>query len=141
MRTSKIALGLICLAAAGCGQKKITECNALVSVINTGVVNLEKAPKTEADPSGVTDLRAMADAMDKVAADAGAVQLTIPEVKRLRDEYQKMAKDIAKAERELAAAAQERDAARRTAAEGALDTAVKQEDPLVDQINKICQNP
>jgi hypothetical protein len=141
MHISKIALGLICLAAAGCGQKKITECNALVSVINTGVVNLEKAPKTEADPSGVTDLRTMAEAMDKVAADAGAVQLTIPEVKRLRDEYQKMAKDIAKAERELAAAAQERDAARRTVAEGALDAAVKQEDPLVDQINKTCQNP
>ena len=133
-----VAIGLFC---AGCGQKKLTECTALVSVINVGVVSLEKAPKNEADPTGISDLRAMADAMDKVGADAAAVQLTMPELKKLRDEYHRMAKDIAKAERELAGAAQERDAARRSAAEGTLDAAVKQEDPLVDQINKYCQGP
>ena len=110
-------------------------------MINAGVVSLEKAPKNEADPSGVSDLRSMADAMDKVAADAASVQLTLPKLARLRDDYQKMAKDIAKAERELAAAAQARDVARRQAAEGTLDAAVKQEDPLVDQINQLCQAP
>jgi hypothetical protein len=126
---------------AGCGQKKIAECNAVVQVINAGVVSLEKAPKNEADPSGVSDLRAMADAMDKIAADAQSIQLTLPELKKLRDDYQKMAKDIAKAERDLASAAQDRDSARRTTAESTLDLAVKQEDPLVDQINKYCQAP
>ena len=140
MREAKIlVLCLLAAAASGCGQKKITECNAVVQVINSGVVALEKAPKTESDPTGVTDLRAMADAMDKVAADAASVQLTLPKLARLRDDYHKMAKDIAKAERELASAAQDKDAARRTAADGALDAAVKQEDPLVDQINKYCQ--
>ncbi len=133
------ALGLFAALSTGCGQKKITECNALVQVINTGVVSLEKAPKNEADPT--SDLKAMADAMDKVASDALGVQLTLPELKKYRDEYQKMAKDIAKAERELAAAAQDKDASRRTAAESTLDAAVKQEDPLVDQINKYCQAP
>jgi len=145
-------LALVALASAGCGQKKITECNALVAVINTGVVGLEKAPKNEADPSGVSDLKAMATSMDGVAAETASVQLTITELKKLRDEYQKMAKDIAKAERELASAAQEQSAAgdpdkraqavaRRNAAEQTLDAAVKQEDPLVDQINKFCQTP
>jgi hypothetical protein len=129
------------LMLAGCGQKKITECNAIVQVINAGVVSLEKAPKNEADPTGVSDLRAMADAMDKIAADAQVIQLTLPELKKLRDDYQKMAKEIAKAERELASAAQDRDAARRGTAESTLDLAVKQEDPLVDQINKYCQAP
>ncbi len=136
-----LALCLLAAATAGCGQKKLVECNAMVQVINSGVVALEKTPKSESDPTGVTDLRAMADAMDKVAVEAGAVQLTLPELKKLRDEYQKMVKDIAKAERELAAAAQEKEPARRTAADGALDAAVKQEDPLVDQINKYCQAP
>ena len=134
-------LALLAAAAVGCGQKKITECNAMVQVINSGVVSLEKAPKSDADPTGVAGLRAMADALDKVAADAGGVQLTLPELKKMRDEYQRVAKDIAKAERELAAAAQDKDSARRTAAESTLDTAVKQEDPLVDQINKFCQAP
>ena len=142
MRLPKIlVLCLLAAAAAGCGQKKIAECNAMVQVINSGVVALEKAPKTESDPTGVTDLLAMADAMDKVALEATSVQLTLPELKKLRDEYQKMVKDIAKAERELASAAKDKDAARRTAADGALDAAVKQEDPLVDQINKYCQAP
>ncbi len=140
MRHPKIlVLCLLATAAAGCGQKKIAECNSLVQVINAGVVALEKAPKNEADPTGVTDLRAMADAMDKVAVEAASVQLTLPELKKLRDEYQKMVKDIAKAERELASAAQDKDSARRSAADGSLDAAVKQEDPLVDQINKYCQ--
>ena len=140
MRRPKIlVLCLLLAAASGCGQKKITECNAVVQVINSGVVALEKAPKSETDPTGGADLRAMADAMDKVAAEASSVQLTLPELKKLRDEYQKMVKDIAKAERELASAAQDKDAARRTAADGSLDAAVKQEDPLVDQINKYCQ--
>jgi hypothetical protein len=134
-------LGLLAAASLGCGQKKITEGNAVVQVINAGVVSLEKAPKNEADPTGVSDLKAMAEAMDKVAADAAAVQLTLPELKKIRDDYHRMAKDIAKAERELASAAQERDAARRGAAESTLDAAVKQEDPLIDQINKFCQSP
>jgi hypothetical protein len=146
MRVARIAvgiagMGLAALAGAGCGQKKIAECNALVQVINAGVVKLEKAPKNEADPSGVSDLRGMADAMDKVAADAAGVELTLPDLKKMRDDYQRMAKDIARAERDLAAAAQDRDAARRAAAETALDGAVKQEDPLVDSINKYCQAP
>jgi hypothetical protein len=69
------------------------------------------------------------------------VQLTIPELRKMRDEYQKMARDIAKAERDLATAAEDRNAQKRTAAEGALDAVVKLEDPLVDQINKYCQGP
>jgi hypothetical protein len=141
LRPSTLLLALLALPAIGCGQKKINECNAVVQVINAGVVSLEKAPKNEGDPTGVSDLKAMAEAMDKVAADAAAVQLTLPKLVRLRDDYHKMAKDIAKAERELAAAAQDRDAARRKDAEATLDAAVKQEDPLVDQINQFCQAP
>jgi hypothetical protein len=135
------ALVLLAAAVAGCGQKKLAECNALVQVINGGVVSLEKAPKNDSDPSGIADLRAMAEAMDKIAAETANVQLTLPELKKMRDDYQKMAKEIARAERELASAAEERNAGRRSTAEGTLDGAVKLEDPLVDQINKYCQAP
>lgn len=135
------ATSALCILATGCGQKKIAECNALVQVINTGVVRLEKAPKNETDATGITDLKAIADAMDKVAADAGQVQVTLKEVKRFRDDYQKMVRDIAKAGHDLAAAAQEKDTAKQATAQSALDAAVKQEDPLVDQINKYCLTP
>jgi hypothetical protein len=126
-------------AAAGRRLDKRAECNALVRVINAGIVSLEKAPKSESDPTGISDLEAMATSMDKIAAQAGALPLSLPELRKMRDAYQRMARDIAKAEREIAVAAKERDAARRTAAESTLDGAVKQEDPLVDRINEYCQ--
>lgn len=136
-----IASAALVLGVTGCGQKKAAECSALITVINGGVQTLEKTPKTEADPSGVNDLKGMAQSMDKVATDIGGVQLSVPEIKKFSTDYQKMVKDIAKAERELAAAAAERDQPKRSAAEIALDTAVKPEDPLVDNINKFCQTP
>jgi len=143
MKRAALRMGLLACAAAlgGCAQKRVAECNALITVINSGVQNLEKTPKTENDPTGVADLKAMAERMDKVAVDAAHVPVTIPEVKKLASDYQKMAKDIAKAERELAGAVDVKDAAKRSAAEQALDAAVKQEDPLVDAINKFCQTP
>jgi hypothetical protein len=143
MKRAVLVLGVLALAAAlgGCGQKRVSECNALILVINGGVQGLEKAPKPENDPTGVSELKVMAERMDKVAGDTASVPVTITEVKRFSSEYQKMAKDIAKAARDLAAAAESRDAAKRAAAEQSLDAAVKQEDPLVDAINKFCQTP
>ena len=143
MKRAAVGMGLLACAAAltGCAQKRVAECNALVAVINSGVQNLEKTPKAENDPTGVADLKAMAARMDNVALETARVPVTITEVKKLSSDYQKMAKDIARAERDLAAAAEGRDAAKRTAAEQALDAAVKQEDPLVDAINKFCQAP
>jgi hypothetical protein len=136
-----VAGALLLLGTAGCGQKKLTECNALITVINSGVQAIEKTPKAEADPTGVSDLKAMAEAMEKVASATGNVSLSIPELRKFSVDYQKMVKDIARAERDLAVAAQERDQPKRSVAEAALEAAVKQEDPLVDTINKYCQAP
>ncbi len=143
MKRAALGMGLLACAAAlvGCSQKRVAECNALITVINSGVQNLEKTPKAENDPTGVGNIKAMAERMDKVALETARVPVTIAEVKKLSSGYQKMAKDIAKAERDLAEALDGRDAAKRTAAEQALDAAVKQEDPLVDAINKFCQTP
>jgi hypothetical protein len=134
------AVGIL-LGGAGCGQKKINECNALIQVINTGVQNLEKGGKFSGDPSGVGELKSMADAMDKVAGDAAKVDLTIPELKKYSTDYQAMAKEVAKAARDMAAAAEAKDANKINAAQAAMEKAVKQEDPLVDSINKFCQAP
>jgi hypothetical protein len=130
------------LGLGACGQKKVSECNALIEVINKGVENLGKSPKGGAtDPSGTTELKAMADSMNKVAGDAAKVDLTIPELKKYSAEYQVMAKDVAKAALDMAAAADAKDFAKISAAQASLDKAVKQEDPLVDSINKFCQAP
>src|ERR1700733_1319302 len=86
-------------ALVACGQKKVTECNSLIAVINTNVQGLEKNPKVEGETNGAAELKAMADAMDKVAMDAGKVEVTIPDLKKIATEYQALAKDVAKAAR------------------------------------------
>jgi hypothetical protein len=139
--TAGIAAGVLLLGVTACGQKKITECNNLVQVINTGVQGLEKGGKVPSEDGGVTDLKSMADAMDKVAGDAARVELTVPELKKFSGDYQLMAKDVAKAAREMAAAAQAKDMKKMSDAQAAMEKAVKQEDPLVDSINKFCQSP
>ncbi len=134
--TAALALGPL-----GCSQRKIAECNALITAINSGVTGLEKTPRADTDPSGAAELKALASAMDRIAAETGGVLVTLPEVRKFAGAYQKMAKDIAKAERDLAAAAESRDMGKRAAAEQALDLAVKQEDPLVEDLNRFCQAP
>ncbi|MCC6558955.1 MAG: hypothetical protein IT372_39005 [Polyangiaceae bacterium] len=144
MRYHVTMAALVALAGAlagGCGQSKISECNALIEVINKGVQSLEKGQKAGNDPSGVSDLKSMADAMEKVAADASAVKLTIPELTKYSADYQTMAKEVAKAARDMAAAAEAKDPDKINTAQAAMEKAVKQEDPLVDSINKFCQAP
>jgi hypothetical protein len=134
--------GAALLFTAACGQKKITECNNLIQVINTGVQSLEKGGKGQGDDGGAnSDLKAVADAMDKVAVDASKVDLSVPELKKFSSDYQGMAKDVAKYAREMLAASDVKDVKRMSDAQTAMEKAVKQEDPLVDSINKFCQAP
>jgi hypothetical protein len=143
---STLATAVACAAllGAGCGQKKVNECNALVQVINAGVQSLEKSPKADGDANSTADLKAMAEAMDKVAADAARVELTLPELKKFSTDYQAMVKEVSKAARDMAAATDSKDkdaVGKVAAATAAMEKAVKQEDPLVDGINKFCQAP
>ncbi|WP_438029084.1 hypothetical protein [Sorangium sp. So ce233] len=131
LRRTKIALH----------RTKVTECNALIQIINEGIENLEMGSKAGADQGGSSELRAMAKVMDEVAADAAQVKLTTPELQKFSWEYQTMAKDVAKAARHLATAADANDAESSSTAQTAIEKAIGQEDPLVDKINQFCRAP
>lgn len=140
-----LAGGLVVAAAlsggAGCGQKKAVECQGLVQVINAGVQSLEKQDKFEGDSSGIAALKAMADVLDKLAADSAKVQLTAPELQGYATEYQAMAREVSRSAREMAAAAEAKDEKKLGLAQATMERAVKQEDPLIDNINKFCKSP
>jgi TPR repeat protein len=122
-------------------RKQIRECNALIEVINAAVADLGKSPVASGpDPSGTGELESMADTMDRVADKAKDVRLTLPALVGFSGEYQRMAKDVARAARAMAKAADAKDLAAINAAQVDLDKAVKQEDPLVDRINEFCQS-
>jgi hypothetical protein len=141
MSCAIVGLALL-LGAPGCGQKKINECNQLIEVINKGVDSLNKASKGNAnDLTGTSDYKTMADTMEAVASDAAKVELTVPELKKLSQDYQVMAKEVAKAARDMVAAADSQDFAKVNTAKAAVEKAVKEEDPIVDSINKFCRAP
>jgi hypothetical protein len=133
-----VAGSVALVASAGCGPSKVSECNRLVEVVNTGVASLDQGMKATSDPTGVADLRSMADAMDKAAADAKKVELSIKELKDFSERYQVMARDVAKSARAMADAVDSKDTAKMTAAQSDMEKAVKTEDPLVEGINKFC---
>jgi methyl-accepting chemotaxis protein len=127
----------------GCGeQKKVKECNAFVTVINSGVDRVTKTINTVPDSgAAVSELRSLADEMDAISAETKKVELSLPDLQRISDQYQKMVTDIAAAARELAEAVDSVDREAVTKAQGTLDQAVKREGPLVEELNKFCQNP
>jgi len=135
-----IALSLL---ASGCGTPtKIKECNDLITVINAGVDKVQKA--TGATPDGgnaVAEMRALADSMDVIAGEAAAVAVTIDELKTLSSEYHKMITEVAAAARDLATAVDDVDVEHMAKAQRRMAGAVKLEDPLVERLNKFCQQP
>jgi hypothetical protein len=130
------ASGLV-VGASGCGQSKVSECNALIEVINRGVQSLEKP----GEKNGAGELKVMAEAMDKVATDAAQVKLSLPELQKYSTEYQNMAKEVARAARDMAAASEAKDPEKSNSAQAAMEKAVKQEEPLVKGINDFCVAP
>jgi hypothetical protein len=137
-RVTLLLAALLVASAPGCEKKRVTECNALITVINGGIQSLEKKEPPKLDASGIGELKALADVLDKVATDASQVELTFTELKTFSTDYQGMAKEVAKTAREMASAAEAKDDKKMTVAQGAMEKAVKQEDPLVDGINKFC---
>ncbi|MEZ4446494.1 MAG: hypothetical protein R3B72_45870 [Polyangiaceae bacterium] len=142
MRTTVLAAFLV-TSVLGCGsQTKIEECNALVGVINTGVEKVQKG--VSATPDGgaaVGELRSLADELEAIAGEAAKLKLTLPELTKFSGDYQTMAKNVATAARELADAVDNVDVEKMSEAQTRMETAVKQEDPLVEQINKFCLVP
>ena len=131
------------LLALGCSQhKKVTECNALVATVNTGIDKVQKAAGGGTDAGSVSaELRAVAELMDEIGAAAAKVELTLPDLQGYAREYQSIVKEVGAAAREVADAKDKADEAHMQRAQARMDSAVKREDPLVDQINQFCRNP
>jgi methyl-accepting chemotaxis protein len=134
-------LSILSLLACG-APKKIEECNALVGVINEGVDRIQKGSSSGANASAaVAELRELADAMEEIGKRSAAVRLSLPELRKYSQEYQQMASEVSTAARELADAVDKVDLEAKTAAQEAMDKALRREDPLVEAINKFCIEP
>lgn len=110
-----------------------------MGVINKGLDQIETSQQQlKNNPDRTVELRAMADALDTLAKDAGAVTLETPELRELSGRYQKMAKDAAGHARALADAEKEKKVEDVKKAKTALNDTFKLEDPIVSDLNKTC---
>jgi hypothetical protein len=134
-------LGLL-FGTAACGQSKVSECNALIEVLNKGAANIDKGTKgIQANPMATAEYKGLADAADKVADDASKVELKIPELKKFSTDYQAVMKEFAKTARDTATAVDAKDTTKMTTAANAMEKVGKQEETLIADINKYCQAP
>lgn len=134
-------MGLL-IGSAGCGPSKISECNALIEVLNKGAQNIDKGTKAvAANPMATGEYKGLADAAEKVAEEASKVKLEIPELKKFSTDYQNVMKEFAKTARDTATAVDAKDTTKMTAAANAMEKVGKQEETLITDINKFCQAP
>jgi len=127
----------ICLAflasSTGC-DGKIAQCNRLIDVINKEQKPLKS--KTGNDPK---HLKELATTLASVSKKVRAVQLKDAKLKSFRDEYAKMAEDLASAAKATATAFESNDPKKAAAAASKMTKFGPRESKLVDNINNYCQ--
>lgn len=135
------AIPFLAIALSACGQSKITECNALVGVLNTGAQDIHaRTNAITSKPEAIAEYKALAEAAEKVAENASKVEVRSPELKKLSSDYQTTMREFAKAARDIAAA-EAKDISKMNAAANAIEKVGKEEEQLVADINKFCQAP
>ncbi|MCA9625423.1 MAG: hypothetical protein KC731_40655 [Myxococcales bacterium] len=133
MATSLLALGTTAIMGlAGC-DGKISQCNRLIEEINK-----EQGPLKEASGSDPAALNKLADTLDGVATKVEAVELKDEKLVGFRNDYAKMAKDLASASRDTATALESNDPTKAAEAAKTMSSFGSRESDLVDNINKYC---
>lgn len=124
---STAAMGLV-----GC-DGKISQCNRLIEVINK-----EQGPLKDASGSDPAALKKLAETLENVATKVEAVELKDEKLVSFRDDYAKMARDLAKASNETAEALDGKDPTKAQEAAKTMSSFGSRESDLVDNINKYC---
>jgi regulator of extracellular matrix RemA (YlzA/DUF370 family) len=130
---ARLALGVTAAGAlTGC-DGKIAQCNRLIDVINT-----EQAPLKNAMGDDPSTLKKLAETLEGVAKKVRAVQIKDPKLIAFRDEYAKMAEELATAARETAAAYEGNDEQRVAESGKKMKSFEPREKKLVSDINGYC---
>ena len=138
-RSGASSMGSSKPAISSADVAKAAQCGALVKAINNNVARMEKierSPRTDAGPTA--PLLAMAAAMSKAEKEVGEIVFTIPKLKALSKQYSDMASDVSKGAHNFITAIEQIDAKAMGKAQRTLETAVKREDPIVEEVNTFC---
>jgi hypothetical protein len=138
-----LALFLACAvvaATSGCARyKRAKECDAFIRQVNAALRDVDQAAKSEKAPAKPSEMRELGDRYAKLSQDVAQMEISTPELKKLSEDYQKMADRAAKAARSIAEAIEKRDLEQAKAQNDEFDAVSKQETALVARINGLCK--
>lgn len=126
-------LGVTSLLALPACDGRISQCNQLIRVINA-----EQEPIKRASGSDPEALKKLGDALDSVGTKVSEVQIKDENIVDFRDKYSKMAKELATAARDTAAALEAKDTKKATDAANHMASFGTRESELVGEINGYC---
>lgn len=131
------------LSALGCAKfQTARECGTFVNAIEQWRGQAKAAPSASAAPSpsaASVDSSALADRYDDLAKRIDALKLTSPELVPRAERYQKLAREAARALRDVAAAVEKGDAEKARRRRIEFDDIARGEAPLVADINGVCR--
>lgn len=123
-------------------QSRVAQCNALVTVLNSGAQDIDKGTKAiAANPTSASEYKSLAEAADQVADKASKINIMLPELRKLSTQYQITMKKFSRSARDTGAAVEAKDADRMTAEANEMEKVGKEEEELISKINKFCQSP
>jgi hypothetical protein len=125
-------VGALAVFGTGC-DGKIPQCNRLIEVINK-----EQAPLKNLKGNDPDELKKLAETLDGVASKVKAVELEDATLVAFRDDYGKMAEDLAATSRETAEALASNDPKKAGGAAKKMNSFTPRETELVEEINKYC---
>ncbi len=111
------------------------ECADLIGTINAGIGFVGEA---KADPAK-SELAATADALDSVARELEPKKFTHPDLARLSAWYTGVSKGLAQTTRQADDALRGEDEKLAAEVAGKADALAKQEDAIIDEINRVCE--
>ncbi len=125
------------LLATGC-ETKVAQCNKLTKVANAASTEFQEMGKDQ-KADKVEQLKKAADRLDQYIKDMDGIELKDEKLVGYKGRFNKMYGEIRDASRALVTAAQAKDVAGTKSAFEKMMTGVKQETPLVTEVNQYCQ--
>lgn len=134
-RFSLLALSvLVTLVLASCGESVKSQCTRFGSTVNDYSQKVKNNP-----PKNWKDLAQVASNLDTYAKDLGSMKFQDSRLKEFQGRFVAMYQETSKASRTLVEASQKQDSKAGVTALTALQKAVSQEAPLLQDVNQYCQ--
>jgi mevalonate kinase len=132
-----IGLAALGIAAIGCSQNKVAQCNQLIEVANQAVTDVQ-AITENASPDDPAAFLRIADTAEQARTNLEAIELTDEQLQTYQESFIAIYTSTSESTRNLVEAVNAQDNQAAQQAYDALQQAVSEEPELVTEVNSYC---